>query len=272
MTPSNLPATGMSLNVVPARTGLTWAKQGLVTFFKQPLALGGLFFMLTASVSLLSLLPLGAVLALVLLPALNVGFLKATKLAAAGEFPKPAVLFSSFSKATVNRKQLFILGIQYLFLVMLIQLLVFSLGIGEDSFSKITPNSSDLQAQAKVMLSTEAQLSLAAIMALHIPLWISFWHAPYLVEAYSVPPAKAIFFSLVAFMRNFRAMAVYFLAWLAIFALLAACLGLLAWVVGSEPFVALLALPMTMLLASAFLCSTYFTICDCFLLPPAPRE
>ena len=36
----------MKLNIVPARTGLTWVKLGISTFFKQPLAIVGLFFML----------------------------------------------------------------------------------------------------------------------------------------------------------------------------------------------------------------------------------
>jgi len=35
----------MKLNIVPARTGITWVKLGIQTFFKQPLALAGLFFL-----------------------------------------------------------------------------------------------------------------------------------------------------------------------------------------------------------------------------------
>ena len=46
--------SAISLNIVPARTGMTWVKRGMQTFFKQPLALGGLFFMFMALVSLVS--------------------------------------------------------------------------------------------------------------------------------------------------------------------------------------------------------------------------
>ena len=33
----------MKLNIVPARTGIQWVKLGIQTFFRQPLALSGLF-------------------------------------------------------------------------------------------------------------------------------------------------------------------------------------------------------------------------------------
>ena len=49
--------SAISLNIVPARTGMAWVKQGIQTFAKQPLALGGLFFMFMALVSLVSMVP-----------------------------------------------------------------------------------------------------------------------------------------------------------------------------------------------------------------------
>mgnify|MGYP006155336157 CR=1 FL=1 len=57
----------MKLRIVPAGTGLQWVKLGVKTFFRQPLALSGLFFMFMAVVSLLQLLPVvGMALAVVL--------------------------------------------------------------------------------------------------------------------------------------------------------------------------------------------------------------
>ena len=44
----------MKLNVVPARTGLLWVRLGIKAFFKQPLALAGLFFMYMAVVLVIS--------------------------------------------------------------------------------------------------------------------------------------------------------------------------------------------------------------------------
>ena len=59
----------MKLNLVPARQGLLWVRQGVRAFFRQPLALSGLFFLFIAIMSLASLVPLlGSALALGLQP------------------------------------------------------------------------------------------------------------------------------------------------------------------------------------------------------------
>ena len=66
----------MNLQIVPARTGLHWATQGVRTFWRQPLAMSGLFFLFMATVSLVSIVPfIGGALALVLLPALTLGMM-----------------------------------------------------------------------------------------------------------------------------------------------------------------------------------------------------
>ena len=55
----------MLLQTVPARQGLQWALQGMRVFWKQPLAMSGLFFLFMALISLVSVLPLvGGVVAL----------------------------------------------------------------------------------------------------------------------------------------------------------------------------------------------------------------
>ena len=44
-------STFMKLHIVPARTGMTWVKLGIRTFWKQPMALAALFFMTEAALS-----------------------------------------------------------------------------------------------------------------------------------------------------------------------------------------------------------------------------
>ena len=64
----------MKLNIVPARTGLLWVRLGLRTFWAQPLALAGLFFLFMTVMSVASLIPfVGNALALALLPAATLG-------------------------------------------------------------------------------------------------------------------------------------------------------------------------------------------------------
>ena len=87
----------MKLNIVPAKQGLVWVKQGSRTFWRQPLAFTGLFFLFMAWVSLLSMLPLiGAILALLVLPAATLGLMVATEQASLGKFPMPTVLMVAF--------------------------------------------------------------------------------------------------------------------------------------------------------------------------------
>jgi hypothetical protein len=104
----------MKLNVVPASTGLTWVKLGITTFFKQPLALGGLFFMFMAVVSVASIVPvIGSVLALALLPAATLGLMVATLEAQNGKFPMPSVLATAFRAGRERMRAMLVLGALY---------------------------------------------------------------------------------------------------------------------------------------------------------------
>jgi hypothetical protein len=112
----------MKLNIVPARTGLLWVKLGIKTFFGQPLALSGLFFMFMAVLSLATLLPfVGAALALALLPAATLGLMAATQEASKGKFPMPSILISAFRAGQQRKQAMMVLGALYAvgFLIMM---------------------------------------------------------------------------------------------------------------------------------------------------------
>ena len=77
----------MKLQIVPPRTGIQWVKSGVLTFFRQPLALSGLFFMFVAVMSVVSLLPVvGAVQGLCLIPGATLGLMAASREALNGRF------------------------------------------------------------------------------------------------------------------------------------------------------------------------------------------
>ena len=70
----------MKLNIVTPRTGLLWVRIGLRTYFRQPLALTGLFFMYTTVVLLLAIVPgIGVVAGGMLVPAATLGLMAATR-------------------------------------------------------------------------------------------------------------------------------------------------------------------------------------------------
>ena len=104
----------MKLNVVPAKNGSLWVRQGIRAFWKQPLALSGLFFMFMASMSLLSLVPvLGAFLALMLLPAASLGLMAAAREVDLGKFPMPLILVAGFRTGQDGKRNMVVLGLIY---------------------------------------------------------------------------------------------------------------------------------------------------------------
>ena len=104
----------MRLNIVPARTGALWVKLGIQTFFKQPLALAGLFFMFMATMTVASLVPvIGFVLAMTLLPAATLGLMAATREATQGRFPMPAILVAAFRAGKQEARAMLTLGALY---------------------------------------------------------------------------------------------------------------------------------------------------------------
>jgi hypothetical protein len=261
----NSSSSAISLNVVPARTGIAWVKQGIKTFFKQPLALGGLFFMNFGLSQLVAMLPfVGVFAAIVLIPALNLGLLAATRAADEGTFPMPKTLFEAFRFGSEKIKAIVQLGLMYLVGILAV-VSVFSLLF---SFQPDAMSSKDPAEIAKNMLNGDFFIALAIAFLTYIPLGAAFWHAPALVFWHGVKPIKAVFFSAVACYRNFSAMMIYFMSWLAVFLIGGLVLSIVAGITGSESAVTLIMLPIGLMMAAMFFSSIYFTFKDSFITPP----
>lgn len=249
----------MKLNIVPARTGLTWVKLGVRTFFRQPLALTGLFFMYMAAVLVISQLPLvGPLLAAMLVPAATLGFMAATAEAANGRFPMPAVLVSAFRVGRQRARAMLALGALYTVGSLLANLLA-SLLLGTAS----GPVPGDGQVP-------EIDTAMLASLLFHTPLVVLFWHAPALVHWHGVEPVKALFFSAVAFARNFGAVLVFGLAWLAVFAAIGFGISTLLVALGGAGTAHLVMMPTVLVLVVMFSTSLYFTFRDSFRADEAP--
>lgn len=257
------PSSTISLNVVPASTGIAWVKQGIKTFFKQPLALGGLVFMNFALSQLIVMLPfVGIFIAIVLIPSFNLGLLAASRLASEGTFPMPKTLFEAFRSGPEKTKPMLQLGGFYI-LGILAVVTVFLIFFG---FQQEAINATDAAALQKIVAKEEFLTAIAAALVLYIPLSIAFWHAPALVFWYGVKPVKALFFSMVAFFRNLGAMLVYFFMWIAVLMSGLLLSGLIAAVTGSESAASFVTLPIALTIATMFFSSIYFTFQDSFIL------
>jgi hypothetical protein len=246
----------VKLNIVPARTGIQWVKLGVQTFFKQPLALAGLFFMYMAAVLVLGAIPfVGPVAVVVLMPAATLGMMVATEQASLGKFPMPSVLLSAFRAGKQRARAMLVLGIIYaavLVGITLLAALLFPGGAGIEATSTSAGGAPQFEVQPGFLFA----------MALQLPLVVLFSHAPALVHWHGVTPAKSLFFSAVAFWRNFGAFLVFAAGWMLFLAFVGLLMSLLFALFGAvpTPFV----WPIALLVITMMATSMYFTFRDSF--------
>jgi hypothetical protein len=251
----------MKLNIVPARTGLQWVKLGMRTFFRQPLALTGLFFMYMAVVLVISQIPvLGPMLGAMLVPAATLGLMAASAEASSGRFPMPTVLLSAFRAGRQRARAMLILGAIYTAGSLV------ATGLG----TLLTGDSGSAAAvEAQV---PEVDTRTLVILLLHSPLVVLFWHSPALVHWHGVTPVKSLFFSVVAFFRNFGAMTVYSLAWVAVFVAIGFLVSSIGLMLGGLAVARSIMMPTVLILVAMFSTSLYFTFRDSFRADDVPDE
>jgi hypothetical protein len=246
----------MKLNIVPARTGVTWAKMGIRTFFKQPLALSGLFFMFMALLSIASVLPfVGSALALALLPAATLGLMAATKEATRGKFPMPSILISAFRAGQQRKRAMLVLGALYAGGVLILMGLTALIDGGQLARLYLLGGA----ITEEMVGQGNFQLAIWVAMPLYLLLSLLFWHAPALVHWHGVSPVKSLFFSLMACYKNFGAIMVFGLFWMGLFAGVALLVSLVAALLGSPAFAGVAMFPAAMLMVAIFFSSLYFT-------------
>jgi hypothetical protein len=255
----------MKLQVVPARTGANWVKQGIKTFWRQPLALSGLFFLFTGLISLTSFLSfLGTVLGLMLLPIITLGLMAAAREAELGRFPMPRIMFVAFQQGASQTKIMIAMGGLYalLFGLVLAMSSVFDTG----DFARMYLMGGTLSEE--VLLNEHFQTAAVFCMLMYVPLSALFWHAPALVHWHNQPLVKSIFFSTMACWVNWRAFAVFGLTWLGIFLTTSLLLSFLSVLMDDGQLSMMLLLPAMMLLAAMFFASSYHSFRECFVSEP----
>ena len=267
MSLSSTPSSTISLNVVPARTGIAWVKLGIKTFFKQPLALGGLFFLNFALLQLLNLIPaIGFVLAFGLIPAFNAGMFVAVKLVEINKVPNPTTLFVAFKQSKEATKAIILLGAFYL-VAYAVLITLFNLIYTDPSNAPLILEG---KLNGKVFGNSDFQTASLLVLFLQLPIGMLFWHAPALVHWHNVPPFKALFFSWMACFRNLPAMVIYVFCWIGVFILGGLVLSMLALLTDSITIVSFITPAIALLIIAMFFTSIYFTFKDSFITPSSP--
>lgn len=250
----------MKLNIVPAQQGALWARLGMRTFWRQPLAFTGLFFIFMTVLSVCSLIPvLGSFIALTLIPAATLGLMAATREVELGKFPMPTVLAVAFRAGNARKRDMLILGVLYA--LGLIGVMLLTTLVDGGAFARIYLMGGTLDADT--LMRPEFQNAVWLSLLFYMPLSAIFWYAPALVHWHGVPALKSLFFSAVACWRNWRAFLVYGLMWTLIFAGTVLGISLLSALTDSD-FASMALLPASLMLAAMFFCSIYFSFRDSF--------
>jgi len=274
----------MKLCIVPARTGLQWMRQGISTFFRQPLALCGLVLLCFLAMVLIAALTeaaglswLATFLPLLLWPAFSLTVMVAAAEVWQGRKISLRLLWVAFHNGRCARAML-MLGALYCAALALVidasmlldggQFARFYLGLGEEG------NAASEEAMLSLFINNPPVWYAMALVACgYLLLGLPLWHAPALVYWHQVAPLKALFFSTVACVRNFPAFLVYGLAWaglgIACTTAPIALTGLLAPALGSAILLlgGVLAVLLLLPLWCAFQVSVVFSFRDCFAAP-----
>jgi hypothetical protein len=236
------------------------------TFWKQPLAMSGLFFLFMALISLVSMVPLlGGALALVLMPAFTAGLMAATQMASEGRFPMPGTVWMAL-RAGPRRLPMLQLGALYAAGFLL--LMAVSMLVDGGQFARIYLAGEPIRPE--LVQADSFQAALWVSMLLYVPLSMLFWHAPALVFWQGVSPVKSLFFSWMGCWRNKGAFVVYAGAWAAVFGSVAVIAMLAATLLGDPQMTLSIMMPLALLAAAMFFTSMLFTVKDCFSVTEPP--
>jgi hypothetical protein len=236
-------------------------RQGIRAFWKQPLALTGLFFMFMASMSILSIVPvLGSFLALMLLPAATLGLMAATREVELGKFPMPFILAAGFRTGADGNKNMVVLGLIYA--LCFVGVMGISTLVDGGGFASLYLVGGNLDVET--VTDSDFQNAMWLSMMLYLPLSLVFWHAPALTHWHGVPVGKSLFFSAVACLSNWRAFLMFGVMWTGIFMGTTLIITLIGSLLGDGEFAAMALLPAMLMMASMFFSSTYYSFVDCF--------
>lgn len=256
----------MKLRQVPARQGTAWVRQGLSTFFKNPLQFTGLltgFMLLSWLLAYIS--PwLGNFATAWALPLVTLSFMAMTRQAVRGEPLTPLPSLYLLRTALPSRRALVQLGFAYVGgLALAIGLSLLLYGDVYDKLIAVMTNPKITPAEARDMLQTPGLLaSMVVPVALTSLVSAVFWHAPALARWGGQGAVRSLFFSWMACWRNKGAFLVYGVTWMALMMFFSLFSQIVLGILGLPPAYA--TAPAVLMFSTAFYASLYYTYADCF--------
>jgi hypothetical protein len=191
----------MQARIVPTPRGAQWLADGWHMFRAAPLGWISVAFLYGLIMMVLSAIPvIGTAAFLLAYPALTVGLMAAARAASRRAPVEAGMLFDGFRHGL--RAQL-ILGAVYL----ACSIVVFAGTLLADGGEALRTVMSGRRTQDVEM--DDVLLPLGIMAVLYTPMLMMFWFAPPLAAWHAVAAPKALFFSFVACLINWRAMLVY---------------------------------------------------------------
>lgn len=268
----------MQARRLPAARGAFWLIEGIRLFRSNPPLITALtlVYLLVVQVFAVVLPGIGPILLPLLLPVMTLIVANGCRLVDLNRRPDKAGLLHGLINPGGNFPAMLRLGGLQLLGALLVILLSMLLNDGNDPLSAPltlpeTPNMGEGAPADGTAAEAAAQAALLGrmmeVLLLAAPLIIAFWFAPFLVGWDRVGPVKALFFSTVASLRNWRAMLVFVAAAIALAGILPAFIlivvGQVSGMALSAAFIALRMI-LVFLVAPILTASIYVSYRDIF--------
>lgn len=255
----------MQARQLPTHRGFAWLQEGFAIWRRNPALLTFAAFGYLLMLLLISVVPLiGQPVASLLMPVFSLGVLNTCRAIDEGRKPGPDILFSGFQQ---NLPGLVTIGGIYL-VASLLALFLTTFADGGTLMQVLTGGGKlDPEATAKPGFTVALVIALVA----STPVIMAYWFAPILAGWWNVSGPKAMFFSFIACLRNWRPFLAYTIA---LFIFGAFLPGLVIGTLGlvSPTLATLLSVPLPLLLIPVIFASFYANARDVFREPRDERE
>ena len=244
----------MQIVSLPAANGRRWVVEGFRLLRHHPAALLAITFLYLLLLMATTIVPLvGPFAPMLLTPMLAVGMTHAVRSADFGQAPTPRMLLAGLTAAGARaRRPLLLLG--------LVNVLSTLLALGLASLADggtLLRIATGLSASDDPSLQEAALLLASAVfLLLYTPVQMALWYAPVFVAWHGLTPGKAMFFSLMAVMRNKGAFAQFGITWFLVALVASFAVQMLKLAFGSSPLLMSMVLsPLSLVVLSALYCS-----------------
>jgi len=255
------------LKDVPASRGPRWVGEAFRLFGRRPLGFTMLFTIFLLAAFVVAQVPLlGALVQMMALPLLSLGFMVAAQSALLDGPVRPTQFIEPLRGDPVRRRSLLLLCAIYGLSALAILLLADAISDSAwERLQLLLPKGDAAQKEIDALLSEPGVATGAIVLVvLGSALSVPFWHAPALVHWGGQGVAQSLFSSTLGVWRNKGAFLAYFVAWSVVVLVFGVVSALVLGLLGAPQMASLFGVPAGLVFSAVFYVSVLFTFNDCF--------